>query len=466
MIQLLTYSNYPLINFFLSIPGCDISLCPSHLFMREKIYIARKFCLGMKGIFIILDGVSDLPCGVLHGKTPLEAANTPNLDEIARKGKLDYCYTVKEGVAPQSSSAIVSLLGRDPGLALRGPLEAQGIGVKLKNGDLAFRTNFATVDNLENLKILDRRAGRNLSMKEAKILAKAVNEQVKLSHKFEFYPTVHHRGVLVFRGRFSGNVTNLDPAYGKGFVAQYSDEKVHFSRAMDDRDDSKLSAGLVNEFFRKSFEVLDKHPVNLKRAKKGLFKANAILCRDAGSKPVKFKKLKGKWVAFAYMPLEIGIANSVGMDVCRFKPPKLKGIDVYANIYAGLKGYIKFCVKMLKKKKDKYDYFYIHVKKTDTPGHDNKPLDKMKMIEIIDKKFFGFLKKFVKDTKLIVTADHTTACRLKAHTADPVPVLTYPYVGAKKLEPERRFTEKWGRRGRGILGRKLLESNLFSKRRG
>ena len=116
---------------------------------------------------------------------------------------------------------------------------------------------------------------------------------------------------------------------------------------------------------------------------------------------------------------------------------------------------------MLKKNHKKYDYFYIHFKKTDIPGHDNKPLEKIKMIEHLDSTFFKFLRNFIRNDRLIITADHTTACKLKAHTADPVPVLTYPYKSLKKLPQERRFTEKYAREGRKILGRKLLEENFF-----
>ena len=113
---------------------------------------------------------------------------------------------------------------------------------------------------------------------------------------------------------------------------------------------------------------------------------------------------------------------------------------------------------MLKKNKDKYDYFYVHFKKTDIPGHDNRPLDKVKMIELLDQRFFSFLRNFVKKERVIITADHTTACRLKAHTADPVPVLTYP---SGKIKKDQRFTEEWGLKGKKIIGNKLLEKNLF-----
>lgn len=414
----------------------------------------------MKGIFIILDGVSDLPHQALGQKTPLEVAKTPNLDQIAKKSKLDYCYTVKEGVAPQSSNAVVSLLGQDPNLAPRGSLEAQGAGIPIKNGDLAFRTNFATIDNLKDLNILDRRAGRTLSTKEAKALAKAINSELKLPYKFEFYSTVHHRGVLIFRGGFSDNITNLDPSYGRGVVNSNSNDKVHFSKPMDDEDDSELSAELINKFTRHSFEILDKHPINQKRAKKGLYAANIILSRDAGNKPVKFKKLKGDWAAINYMPLEIGIARACQMSVYRYKLQKFKGTDVYANLYSTLKGFTKFAIKTLKKKQNKHDYFYVHFKKTDTPGHDNLPLEKVKMIEFLDRTFFKFILHFIKNKKLVITADHTTACKFKAHTADPVPVLTYPHPKHKIIK-HQRFTEKDSQKGKKILGRKLLETRLF-----
>jgi 2,3-bisphosphoglycerate-independent phosphoglycerate mutase len=415
----------------------------------------------MKGVFVILDGVADEPCSAIGGKTPLEAAKTPNLDKIARKSRIDYCYTVKEGVAPESSAAVVSLLGYDPNFAPRGPIEARGMGIKLKNGDLALRCNFATIDNMQDLNVLDRRAGRTLTTEEARILAKAVNEKIKLPFKFQFYPGVQHRGVLVIKGGFSDNISNVDPAYGAGGSAVQGLYifKLTFAKSNDDEEDSKLSAELVNSFVRQSFEVLDKHPINIARAKKGLYSANIILCRDAGNTPTKFKKLAGKWMALGYMPLEIGASGAAGMKVYSFKYPKMRGIDVYGNLYDGLEEAIKYAKKMLWWNRRKIDYFYIHFKETDVPGHDNKPLEKVKMIEILDKEFFSYLKDFIGETKLIVTADHTTACKKKMHTADPVPVLIYP----QEKESEKRFIESEGLKGRRISGRNLLKNNLFGK---
>jgi 2,3-bisphosphoglycerate-independent phosphoglycerate mutase len=411
----------------------------------------------MKGVFVIMDGIADEPCSVLGEKTPLEAAKTPHLDALAGKSELKHCYTLKEGVAPESSSAVVSLLGYDPSSAARGTLEAMGWGIKLKNGDLALRCNFATLQDLESGTILDRRAGRTLSSKEAAKLAETLNKEVKLPFPFTFYSTVQHRGVLVLRGGFSDNISNADPYYKGGMVNSHSVDKLLFSKPLDDEEDSKLSAELVNSFVRQSFEVLAKHPINIARAKKGLYAANVVFCRDAGNEPIKFKKLRGTWMALTYMPLEAGISSAAGMEVYRFAYPSMSGTDVYDHLYAGLKKAIKYAIRMLRKYKDSHDYFYIHFKETDIPGHDNKPLDKVKMIELLDARFFSFLRKFIGQYHLVITGDHTTACRKSAHTDGPVPVLVYPSKGSAL-----RFTEGEGRKGKRISPSVLLEQCLFS----
>ncbi len=417
----------------------------------------------MKGVLVVIDGIADEPCSTLAGKTPLQAAKTPNLDEIARKSRIEHSFVIKEGIAPESSAAVVSLLGYNPNYAPRGPLEARGLNVRLKNGDLVFRCNFGTIDDLQNMNIIDRRAGRTLSTEEAVILAHAVNERVKLphGHKFELIPGVQHRAVLVIRGGHSANISNIDPAYGAGHATGFQEGKFAFSKALDDEEDSKLAAELVNSFVRQAFEVLNNHPLNISRAKKGLYSANFVFCRGAGNEPSRFKKLKGRWLCLGYMPLEIGIAYAAGMEVYRFKYPAMNGIDVYGNLYDGLERAIKYAKRMLFWKKRKYDYFYIHFKETDVPGHDGKSHDKVKMLEIIDKGFFSFMKKFIKkgDVKLIVTPDHTTSCRKKAHAANAVPVMIYP--SGKEPEEGKRFTEEEGLKGRRISWGNLIENNLM-----
>lgn len=410
----------------------------------------------MKGIFVLVDGMGDLPHPLLEGKTPLEAANTPNLDFLATRGELGYMYSVKPGFVPESDEAIVSIFGNDLISSSRGQLEASGAGIKLVRGDLSLRANFATIDFLEKGNILDRRAGRTLTTKESEELAKALNKQIKLSCKFLFKATVQHRGALVFRGGFSDMITGNDVSYyfqGKLKV----EDKIKECRPMDDTENSQHTASVVNEFIKQAYEVLEKHPINEERRKKGLMPANFLLVRGPGVENPKLN-LYPNWGCVAYMPLEIGFSELSGMKTYSFGYPSLKGIDVYENLYNGLKMACEFSIKTIQKAVDKVDYLYIHLKETDIPGHDNKPLDKRKMIEYIDSTLFLFLRNFApkNEIKVVVTADHSTPCKLKSHSADPVPVLFYN----GSIPREKRFNEKEAKNGK--LG-KMNGNQLFKK---
>ena len=413
----------------------------------------------MKGIFVILDGLGDLPCKQFKGKTPLEAANMPNLNFLATRGKMGWMYPVKPGFIPESDEAIVSIFGNDLISSTRGQLEVRGTNLNLTRGDLALRVNFATIDSLEKGNILDRRAGRTLTTQEAQILAKAISK-IKLPNKFIFEPTIQHRAVLIFRGGFSDNISGNDMIYVQG--KSKIEEKISFCKSQDDDENSQYTVNVVNEFLRKAHEILDKHPVNEERKRKGLLPANYLLVRGAGIEIPKLKIYK-KWLSVAYMPLEIGFSRHCGMSVFSFDYPKLKGLDAYANIYEGLQKACKFAIKTLKKNYKKHDYAYIHLKETDLPGHDNKPVEKKLMLEYIDKTFFKFLRKFAppNSIKVVVTGDHSTPCKLKAHSADPVPVLFYN----SSVPKEKKFCEKEARKGTlgSMTGNELLKKVGFVK---
>jgi len=411
----------------------------------------------MKGILVILDGIGDLPHKLLENKTPLEVANTPNLDFFATRGELGYMYPVKPGFVPESDEAIVSIFGNNIASSTRGQLEARGAGIKLTRGDLALRVNFATIDRKGN--ILDRRAGRTLNSEEAEILAKAINK-IHLSNKFVFEPTNQHRAVLVIQGGLSDNVLCNDVTYSQGKSIDAT--KVISCKPLDDEENTQYTVNILNEFLEKVKEVLFNHPINKERKKKGLMLANYLLLRGPGIEAPKFKIYK-KWVSPSYMPLEIGFSQASGMSVFAFEYPKLKSVDAYGNLYEGLRKACKFNIKILKKTHKKFDYAYIHLKETDLPGHDNKPFEKKEMIEYIDKTFFKFLKKFAppKKIQVVVTADHSTPCKLKDHSADPVPVLFYN----NSVPKEKKFCEKECRKGKlgGIIGKDLLPKVGFVK---
>jgi 2,3-bisphosphoglycerate-independent phosphoglycerate mutase len=176
-------------------------------------------CSKLKLIYLIIDGMGDRPISELDGKTPLEAADTPHMDFLAKNGKTGLMYTVGKGIAPESDVAVVSILGYDPFKhhVSRGALESIGAGMNMRNGDLALRCNFATVASDNS--IVDRRAGRNLTQEEADELAQAVNEEVQLesySSSLEIKSTSTYRAALVIRSKetlLSGNISNTDPAY-------------------------------------------------------------------------------------------------------------------------------------------------------------------------------------------------------------------------------------------------------------
>lgn len=410
----------------------------------------------MKGIFIILDGLGDLPIKIFQDKTPLEAAHMPNLDFFAARGQMGIMNPVRPGFIPESDEAIVSIFGNELISSSRGQLEARGAGFKLTRGDLALRTNFATIDSLKKGEIIDRRAGRTLTTEEAEILADEINQKVKLSIPFEFKITVQHRGVLVFRGGFSDMVSNVDSSYyEKGKLMMRTE--TNFCKPLNEEENSQYTSNVVNDFLLQSHEILDNHPINEERRRKGLMPANFILTRGAGIEIPKLKFYK-KWLSVAYMPLEIGFSELCGMKTFAFNYPELRGIDLYANLYDGLKKACSFSIKTLKWNHKKHDYAYIHIKETDVPGHDNKPLEKKEMLEYIDKTLFKFLRKFAPPNgiKLIVTGDHSTPCKLKAHSADPVPVLFYN--DSKPVE--KTFCEKTARIG--TLGR-FNGIDLFKK---
>lgn len=386
-----------------------------------------------KVLYIVLDGVGDRGIASYGGHTPLEQAETPNIDLLALNGKLGLLYPVGEGIAPESDLAVISLLGYDAEefYTGRGPLECFAEGLKVKSGDLAYRVNFATI--ADDGSIIDRRVGRDLSSEEAKKLGEEINQKIKLSSycaDFWFKPTIGHRGVLLIRcydGPLSHHVENTDPAYGKHGVFGIAKEKFENKiqrcvpeQGFENDQSAKRAAELTNEFIEKSRQVLKDAAINEARIKNGKLPANVILTRDAGDRLPEFPKLpdkyKRRFASLVEMPVEKGIALLTGMDIIAIPPPSKN----YAQDY-GLR------VNKVLEAIRNYDVLYIHLKGPDEPGHDGNFELKKEIIELIDKHFFAPLVKSLslEDFVIAVTGDHSTPCELKSHSADPVPLLVY-----------------------------------------
>ena len=409
----------------------------------------------MKLIYVVIDGMGDLPAKEWEDRTPLEVADTPNMDRLASKAKLGLMYTVGKGIAPESDVAVISILGYDPYKyhVGRGPLEAYGANLDMEDGALALRCNFATLGKQK--RIIDRRAGRNLTTEEAAELSKAINREVKLSSypaTFQFKNTLGHRAVLVIKSKkspLSGKISNTDPAYeriaGLGVAKSTVEMVLKKCVPLEDTEEAKISAQLVNEFTEKSHEVLDSHDVNKKRVSEGKLKANVILSRDAGDKLPKFfsinERYDVKFACLADMPVERGISRLAGMHLVELPPPS-------GDIEADMKLRVDKMLNLL----DSFDCFYIHLKGPDEPGHDGDFKRKAQAIADIDKHFFGRILPHIdqKKTLICITADHSTPCTLKAHSDDPVPLL----ITGADVEPDgiKEFSEKLCRTGSlGVL---------------
>jgi 2,3-bisphosphoglycerate-independent phosphoglycerate mutase len=404
----------------------------------------------VKLIYVVIDGMGDLPIQGLGNKTPLEAAETPNMDFLAKKGKTGMMYTVGKGIAPESDVAVISILGYDPFKYStgRGILEAFGADVVVKDGDLALRCNFGTLGSED--KIIDRRVERDLTTNEAGGLSKAVNKKVRLElHPvdFEFQNTIGHRGVLVIRSEkraLSSNITNTDPAYSRMEKLGVAEAKVEMMikkcRPLDKTDEAKISAELVNEFVQKSHEILDEHEINKRRVAEGRLKANVILTRDAGHCLPNFFNINEKYgvnfVSLVDMPVERGISKLTGMHLVDLPPSS-----------HDLKKDCTLRVKKLLHLLPSFDCFYIHIKGTDEPGHDGNFRLKTQLIAMVDKYFFENLLKEIdlEDYIICVTADHSTPCKLKVHSDDPVPIV----ISGGKIKKDNvyKFCEKECRKG-------------------
>jgi 2,3-bisphosphoglycerate-independent phosphoglycerate mutase len=381
--------------------------------------------------YVILDGLGDEPLDALGGRTPLEAARTPRLDGLAALGRNGYVTTVGEGIAPESDIAVFAILGYDPRAhhTGRGPLEAVGVGLEVADGELAYRVNFATVEpDGGGWEIVDRRVGRDLSSEEAEELARAVQEGVALGGAdFDFRATVGHRGVLVLRSRagpLSAEVENSDPAYGRqgalGVAKETFENRVVRVRPLaghEGDDGARRAADLTNEWLRAAFGVLEDADVNKRRRAEGKLPGNFILTRDGGDhvpKLVSFKERFGPEMGcFVEMPVELGIARLMGMGVVE-APTGLRPAEQY-------EAWADLALEAL----EGYDGLYIHIKGPDVPAHDGDHEGKIASIASIDANFFGPLldRLDISRTIVAVTADHSTSCARKAHTADPVPLL-------------------------------------------
>jgi len=398
-------------------------------------------------VYVLLDGVGDLPHPNLVGKTPLGAASTPNLDRLAKNGTMGQVITVGKGIAPESDIAVFNMLGykfKHDDYAGRGVVEAIGIGIDFKDGDLALRGNFATLNG--NGVIIDRRAGRNIEKQDTEAVSNEIEEKIKFSDENAtaiITPTIGHRLVIRIRSdcTLSSNISNTDPAYGRvdgmGIARAVTDFlKIEKCLPLDEESHTKLASKLVNELTEQSLDIMKKSKVNERRKENDKKLLNGILLRDAGNIYPKVTPINDlhsmKFSCIVDMPVEIGISKIL----------KMKTYD------AGGRTDYEEKAKVAAKAMDEQNAVYVHLKGPDEFGHDGDAQGKMENIEEIDKRFFGTLLDNIDSSKVavIVSADHSTPCINKGHSADPVPLLISGDMVTN--DDTQRFTETEAKKGK------------------
>ena len=387
----------------------------------------------------------------MAGKTPLGAANTPNLDLLAKNGVMGEVISVGKGIAPESDIAVFNMLGykfKHDDYVGRGVVEAIGVGIDFKDGDLALRGNFATLN--DDGVIIDRRAGRKIEKYDTESIGKELEEKLEFSDENASVivaPTIDHRLVIRIRNNIplSSNITNTDPAYvrvaGMGIAKAVADfMKIEKCLPLDQKDNSKITADLVNEFTKKSLDIMKKSKINERRRKEGEKLLNSILLRDAGNRFPEVEPINDlhslKFSCIVDMPVEIGIS-----EILKMKTYSAGGLTDYEKK-----------AQVAAKALDEQNAIYVHLKGPDEFGHDGDARGKMKNIEEIDKRFFGTLLNNIDTSKVtvIISADHSTPCIKKGHSDDPVPLLISGDMVPN--DNSQRFTEKDAKTGKiGIV---------------
>ncbi len=360
-------------------------------------------------LLVVMDGLGDRPVPDLGGRTPLEAADTPVFDRLAQEGQNGLLYVLGPGRTPGSDTAHLALFGYDPHECYpgRGPLEAQGAGLETRPGDVAFRANFATVD--DDLVVLDRRAGRAFTAEEGHALEEAIDGMVIDGVEVRFVHTVEHRGALVLRGDgLSAEITDVDP----------HETGVRVLACRPKAPGAERTAGIVNRLIREAHERLRGLSVNADREARGLPPANIILLRGQGQHketPTLPEKYGIRCAVLAGGALYIGTAKYVGMEHI---PVEGQTGTIDTDFYAIAKKTIE-CVRA------GYDYVFVHIKATDNAGHDHDHRQKVLAIERTDRMVGKVLRAVGRRTVIAVTGDHTTPVSVGEHTCDPVPLVLW-----------------------------------------
>ena len=415
----------------------------------------------MKYILILGDGMADYPVAELGGKTPLQAANKPGMDFIARNGEIGLTYTVPESVLPGSDTANLSVMGFDPDVYYTGraPIEAVSMGINLGDDDIVYRCNLVSLSDGDNGRYEDRAmidySADEISTEEAKALIGDVNEFLlgrvyeKYSDVFnkrgapdiKFYPGISYRHCMVWRNKdiYVKSDGQVGGAEANAITKKVACVPPHdiMTRAISDYlpvigeaggvDGAGFEAGVLRLIMKESYEFFSRHAVNRARAERGLLPANSLWLWGQGGRLALssfYDKYGLKGAVISAVDLLKGIAISAGMQ----------SIDVEGatgTIDTNYKGKADAALAALD---GGCDFVYVHVEAPDECGHRNEAQNKAKSIEYIDEKIIRYIMDEMDRRgdaySIMVLPDHATPLSLRTHTRDPIPFAIYRSAGA------------------------------------
>ena len=364
----------------------------------------------MKYVVVLGDGMADEPIAQLGGKTPLEYADTPMMDQLAKTGEVGLAKTIPAGMKPGSDTANLAVLGYDPEryYSGRSPLEALSIGVPMLPTDIALRCNTVTLSDEPGIPYAERtildHSADEISTEDAAVLMEAVREAFE-NDTYKFYVGTSYRHCLIWANGVVQDITPPHDILGKKIGDYLPEDPV------------------LRDMMEKSFDLLDHHPLNEARAKAGKHKANSCWFWGAGTRPAlsSFTEKTGKKGAMiSAVDLLKGIATGAGMQVLHVE-------GATGGLTTNYEGKAAAAVQALLR--DGNDFAYIHVEAPDEMGHQGSVENKVKSIEYLDARvlrpLYEALAASGEDFRILVMPDHPTPIRLRTHTGDPVPYLLF-----------------------------------------
>lgn len=364
----------------------------------------------MKYIVLIGDGMADRPIAELGGLTPLQKAHTPNMDRLAVMGLSGVSRTIPPDFSPGSDVANLSILGYDPAkyYSGRAPLEAASIGVKLENGDVAYRCNLVTLDIKEDSSktVMDDYSSGHITTEEANFLIKAVQAEIG-SEDVTFYPGVSYRHLMVWKnGKVDAQCTPPHDILGK-----------EISAYLPNGDGSDFLRELIN----RSVDLLESHPVNQERIAEGKKPANSIWLWGQGRRPqmpTYGERFGIKGALISAVDLTKGLGIYAGFEIL-----KVPGATGWLD--TNYTGKADYALNVL----NDVDFVYVHVESPDEAGHSGNYKDKIRAIEDFDELVVGRIMRGLEERfenyRVLLMPDHATPIELRTHSEEPVPFVIY-----------------------------------------